>query len=183
MQWVRVTEEGETSERSQADPRHREEETKNTMRGSRKFCQRGPTLTRFFRWSGEVGSKHHHKRAIIGPPATLACRWWSNIDCWLGYFLIFQGIRTSINKKTYFFFFGGGGGGVRTLCPPPPFWIRAWIQTATRVDYKTRKYIQNMPRLRTKRIQPLLRRQTESPPPYWPKLESNFISIVSLQLN
>ena len=46
----------------------------------------------------EEGSKYHYKRAIIDPPAkrhlngvSLACRWWPNIECWLGGFVIFRG--------------------------------------------------------------------------------------------
>ena len=38
------------------------------MRGSRKFCQRGPTLT-FLVDGGEGVSKYHYNRAIIDPPA------------------------------------------------------------------------------------------------------------------
>ena len=72
------------------------------MRGSRKFCQSGLTLTTFFfRWWGVEGSKYHYKQAIIGLPVSLACQWWPNIECWLGSFVIFQGIRTSIAKKPY----------------------------------------------------------------------------------
>ena len=79
----------------------------------------------------EGGSKYHYKRAIIGPPAkrhlngvSLACRWWPNIECWLGSFKIFQGIRTSIARNPIFlwFFIGGGGGGGGGSGPPisPP---------------------------------------------------------------
>ena len=77
-----------------------------------------------FSWYGEVGSKFHYHRAIIGPPAKchlngvlLGCRWWPNIECWLGSFVIFQGIGNSIAKKPYNFviFQGGGVSG-----PPPP---------------------------------------------------------------
>ena len=39
--------------------------------------------------------KYYYKQAIIGPPAkrhlngfSLACRWWTNIECWLGSFVI-----------------------------------------------------------------------------------------------
>ena len=51
---------------------------------------------------------------------SLACRCWPNIECWLGGFVIFQGIRTSIAKKPYIFviFFRGGGSG--PLYPPTP---------------------------------------------------------------
>ena len=65
---------------------------------------------RFFSWWGLGGSKYHYKRAIIGPPAkrhlngvSLACWWWSNIEFWLGSFVIFQGILTRIAKETLYF--------------------------------------------------------------------------------
>ena len=90
------------------------------MRGSRKFRQRGPTLTFFF-WWGERGSK---KRAIIGPPAkrhlngvSLAGRWWPNMKCWLCSFVIFQGIHTSIAKKPFTFVIFRGWGS--DPLPPP----------------------------------------------------------------
>ena len=64
----------------------------------------------FFFWWREKGSKYHCKRAIIGPPVkrhlngvSLADRLWPNIECWLGSFVVFQGIRTSIGKKSYIF--------------------------------------------------------------------------------
>ena len=73
-----------------------------TMRGSRKFCQRGSI-------------KYHLKEAIIGPPAkhhsycvALAVLLWSNIECCLGS-VIFQGIRTSIEKNPYRFVIFHGG--------------------------------------------------------------------------
>ena len=51
---------------------------------------------------------------------SLAGRWWPNIECWLGTFVLFQGIQTSIAKKSYIFavFQGRGGGGLLTPCPP-----------------------------------------------------------------
>ena len=118
------------------------------MRGSRKFCQRGSKFDKvFFSWWGEKGSKYHFKRVIIDPPAkchlngvSLACRWWHNIECWLGGSVIFQGIRTSIAKKTYILLFFRG---IRTPCPIP-LWIRAYVQfqsvvsllNATETQYK-----------------------------------------------
>ena len=97
------------------------------MRGSRKFWQRGSNYDNalLFNWWGEGGTKYHYKRVNIGPPAKrhlngvlLACRWWPNIECWLGSFVIFQGIRTSIAKKPYILrFFRRWGSG---HCPPPP---------------------------------------------------------------
>ena len=41
----------------------------------------------------------------------------SNIECWLGGFVIFQGSKTSIAKKTFIFRGGGGGGGEDPLSP------------------------------------------------------------------
>ena len=48
--------------------------------------------------------------------------WWPNIECWLGSFVIFQGIRTSIAKKPYIFVIFQGGGGQDGLSHPldPP---------------------------------------------------------------
>ena len=72
------------------------------MRGSRKFCQRGPTLT-------------FYERATNGPPAkrhsngvSLAGRWWPNTECWLVSFVVLQGIRTNNAKKPYIFVIGSG---------------------------------------------------------------------------
>ena len=42
-----------------------------------------------------------------------------NIKCWLGIFVIFQGIRISIAKKPYKFeIFQGGGGSGPTVATP-----------------------------------------------------------------
>ena len=61
----------------------------------------------------------HHRPASETPldGVSLAGRWWPNIKCWLGSFVIFQGVRTSIARKPYIFviFQGGGGSG-----PPVP---------------------------------------------------------------
>ena len=79
------------------------------MRGSRKFCQRGSNkvfFCCFFSLWGEGGSRCQYKQALIGSPAkrhwngvSLACRWLPNIEFWLGSFVNFQGIPTSIAKK------------------------------------------------------------------------------------
>ena len=56
--------------------------------------------------------KHLLKRAIIGPQQNAIMAHHSNIECWLGSFVIFKVIRTSIAKKPYsFVIFRGGGGG------------------------------------------------------------------------
>ena len=106
------------------------------MRRSRKFCQRGSNFDNFFLIADERRKDPKTtiiKRAIICPPAKrhlngvlLACRCWPNIECWLGSFVIFQGVCTSIAKKPYIFLIfqgrGGEGGGSDHLSP---LWIRA----------------------------------------------------------
>ena len=69
------------------------------------FVRGGPTLTTFL-----VDEGREDKRVAIGPPAkhyligvSLSGRWWPNIEYLLGGFVIFQGIRTSIVKKSYIF--------------------------------------------------------------------------------
>ena len=65
-----------------------------------------------------------YMRAIIGPPAkrhlngtSLEGGGWPNIKCWLGCFVIFRGIRTNIDKKSYsFVLWKFSGGGVRNPC-------------------------------------------------------------------
>ena len=47
----------------------------------------------------------------------LAGEWWPNIECWLGSFVVFQGIRTSIAKKPYIFVIFQDPD---PLPPPPP---------------------------------------------------------------
>ena len=47
-----------------------------------------------------------------------ASRWWPKIEFWPGSFAVFQGIQTSIAKKTYFLW--SFRGLVRTSCP---LWI------------------------------------------------------------
>ena len=74
------------------------------------------------------GSKYHKNWTIIGLPAkrhlngvSLACRWWPNIECWPGSFVIFQGIRTGIAKKPSIFVIFQGDPE-----PLSPLWIRTW---------------------------------------------------------
>ena len=104
------------------------------MHGSRQFRQRESNSDNVFLW-GERGSK---KRAIIGPQAkrhltiigppakrhlngvSLAGRRWPNMECWLCSFVIFQGIRTSIDKKPFIFVIFQGAPG------PFPLWMRTW---------------------------------------------------------
>ena len=92
------------------------------MRGSSKFCQRGSNFDRvlFLLLSLVVDEERKDPNTNISRPSS-ACLCWPNIECWLGSFVIFQGIWTSIAKIPYFFFyFSGGGGGQDPLYPPPP---------------------------------------------------------------
>ena len=80
---------------------------------------------------GEEGSKYHHKRVNIVLPAkrhlngvSQACGCWPNIKCWLGSFVIFQRIRTSIAKKPYIFVIFQVGSGPPDTPPPPHLWKR-----------------------------------------------------------
>ena len=62
----------------------------------------------------------HHRPASETPfnGVKLDGRWWPNIKCWLGSFVIFQGDRTSIAKKNpYILWFYGGRGGPDPLSP------------------------------------------------------------------
>ena len=102
------------------------------MRGTRKFCQRGPTLIVFFcLFFRGATLKRPPKRAIIGLPAkrhwnsvSLACRSWPTIECWLGSFVIFRGSGPVLlgNPINLWFFRGGGGQD-----PMSPLWILTWF--------------------------------------------------------
>ena len=100
-----------------------------------KFCQRGSNSDNvfffvvfffsFFSSWRENGSKvplraGHHRPTSETPlnGVSLACRWWPNIEFWLGSFVIFQGIWASIAKKPIFLWFFTGVSGPHA--PPPP---------------------------------------------------------------
>ena len=71
------------------------------MRGSRKFCQRVSNFDKcFFQFMrGEMiqNTSKNGPSSVNG--VSLACRWWPSIEFWLGSFVIFQVIRTSIAKR------------------------------------------------------------------------------------
>ena len=102
------------------------------MRGSRKFCQRGSnsaTLTTFFFFSffkrredpnitkigpSSAPQRNAVYRAIVGPPAKrhlngvwLGCRWWPNVECWLGSFENFRGSGPVLLRYSLFLWFSG----------------------------------------------------------------------------
>ena len=98
-----------------------------SMRGSRKFCQSGPTLTRFYlffklmrREMIQIPLLADHQRPASETPFRLAGRWWPNIECWIGSIVILRGSGPVLLRKEPYIFviFQGGGGGVRTPCPP-----------------------------------------------------------------
>ena len=51
--------------------------------------------------------------------------WWWGTECWLGSFVIFQGIQTSIAKKPNSFVIFQGGSRPPV---PHPLWIRTYIE-------------------------------------------------------
>ena len=65
----------------------------------------------------------HHRPPSKTPlnGVSLAGRCWPNIECWLGSFVIFQGILTSIAKTLNFCDFSGEGGPnpLSSLQDPP----------------------------------------------------------------
>ena len=84
------------------------------------FVRGGPTVTTFFFClfflQGGKGSNNSisgpssaRQRNAIFNGASLACQRWPNNDSWLGIFVIFRGIRTSIAKKPYIFYDFSGG--------------------------------------------------------------------------
>ena len=100
------------------------------MRGSRKFCQRGSnsaTLTKIFFCikRGEMiqiqqkAGHHRHASERHFNGVSFVGRWWPNIECWLGSFVIFQGIWTSIARKPCIFvIFQGVPDPLPPLDPP-----------------------------------------------------------------
>ena len=76
------------------------------------FVRGGPNLIPFFFL---VEGIEDPNTAINGPVkrhwngVSLAGRWWPNFECWLGSYVILQGIRTYIAKKPYIFVIFQGG--------------------------------------------------------------------------
>ena len=99
------------------------------------FVIGGPTLTFFFVvlffLDEGVENQIHFFGGPHRPASETPLKWrfagvrmMPQHGCWLGSFVIFQGIWTSSAKKPYIFviFQGGGGSGPHA---PPPLWIRA----------------------------------------------------------
>ena len=83
------------------------------MRGSRKFCQRGSKFDNIFflSWWGD----RDPNVTINGPSSacqqngvSLAGRWWPNIGCWLGSFVIFRRSGPVLLRNTIFLWFFRG---------------------------------------------------------------------------
>ena len=86
------------------------------MRRSRKFCQRGPTLSVFYFlvwWRGGGGGGGNDPNTTIRGPssARLACWLWPNIECWLGSFTILRGSGLVLLKRYVFLWFSRLGSG------------------------------------------------------------------------
>ena len=90
---------------------------KHGMHGSRKPCQRGSIFSPKFDSFLSEPSSARQQNSIFNE-VLLACRWWPNIECWLGSFVVFQGILTSITKKPYIFVIFQEESGPPV--PPPP---------------------------------------------------------------
>ena len=60
----------------------------------------------------------HHRPASEAPSngVSLACRWWPNVECWLGSFENFRGSGSVLLRKSTFVWFSRGGGSG----PPVP---------------------------------------------------------------
>ena len=112
--------------------------------GSRKFCQRGSKFDNvfffFFFFLFVDGGIEDLNTALNGP--SLACyrnaisiagRWWPNIKCWFGSFVIFHGIQTSIAKKPFIFviFQGVGPDPLSPSLDPPMYLTTRCTQTKT----------------------------------------------------
>ena len=69
---------------------------------------------------------------LVYKGVSLACRLWFNNECWLGSFVIFQGIRISIAKKDIFVIFQGGGG---PPVPPSGSTHMYHLQNVTKIYY------------------------------------------------
>ena len=120
----------------------------SAMRGSRKFCKRGSNSDNAFFDEG----REDPNSAKRGPSSRhlngvwLAGRRWPNIVCWLGSFVIFQGIWTSIAKNSYFCDFSGEGGVCCCILevPGPDRTVFLWGSLIWGYTVKTCK-VQNQP--------------------------------------
>ena len=113
------------------------------MRGSRKFCQRESNSDNVFFYFFYEGSQDPNSTKR-GPSSahrvSLAGRCWPNIEYWLGIFVIFQEIWTSIAKKHYIFvIFQGWGSGP----PASPSWSANSLPSARIM--KSTKPLSNWP--------------------------------------
>ena len=96
----------------------------------------------FFFFFFLVDEGREYNRAIISPPAKphlnvvlLVCWWLPTIECWLGSFVIFQGIRGSgpvlLRNSIFLWFFRG------VLTPCPRLWIRKWRDYSVIPQYQS----------------------------------------------
>ena len=112
---------------------------------SRKFFSEGVQLWLFFlSWWGREDpntTKSGPSSARSETPlngVSLAGRWWSNIECWLGRFDVLQGIRTSIAKKPYIFVIFQGVRTPNHPLPPPYLYPRMIVIFNPRLNIEKR---------------------------------------------
>ena len=114
------------------------------MHGSRRPCKRGYNFHKaFFQLMRGGRIKNHYNQAIIGPPAcSLACRWWPNIECWLGWFTIFSGSGAVLLRNLILLWFFKGSGSAVThsgsahacqLVPYAKYWLNGKIVLAHQI--------------------------------------------------
>ena len=103
--------------------------TKHSFLNSSRIWSGSELWQRFFfffkRERIQISQKAGHHRSASETPlngVSLACWWWPNVECWLGSFWEFQGIRSSIAWNSMFFCDFSGGG-------LPPLWIHSWDRT------------------------------------------------------
>ena len=85
------------------------------------FCQRGSNSDNVFFYLNNIKNSAHQCQIALKAghhrPTSETPFKWPIIECWLGSFVIFQGILTSIAKKHYIFC--DFSGRVQTPCPSP----------------------------------------------------------------
>ena len=100
------------------------------MRRSRKIFQRGFNFDYDLKKKILVDEGREDPNTTISGPSS-AGQWNANIECWLGSFVVLQGIRASIAKKPYIFVIFQGEGQE----PLSPLWIRTCIVFFSKTHY------------------------------------------------
>ena len=72
------------------------------------FFQRGSNFFLVNEWI-QISLKSGHHRPATDNGVSLVCRWWPNIECWLGSFVIFRGSGPVLLRNPIFLWFFRGG--------------------------------------------------------------------------